>query len=43
LAKISVECKLFDKWSLSEIGVKDPGLAQVVSPRPVVIPLRGKA
>jgi small subunit ribosomal protein S7 len=41
LAKTSVECKLFDKWDISGIGVKDPGLAQVVSLRPVVIPHSG--
>jgi len=41
LAKTSVECKLFDKWDISGIEVKDPGLAQVVSLRPVVIPHSG--
>jgi small subunit ribosomal protein S7 len=41
LAKTSVECKLFDKWEISGIEVKDPGLAQVVSLRPVVIPHSG--
>jgi small subunit ribosomal protein S7 len=41
LAKASIECKLFDKWDLSGIEVKDPGLAQVVSLRPVVIPHSG--
>ena len=41
MAKTSVECKLFDKWDISGIGVKDPGLAQVVSLRPVVIPHSG--
>jgi len=41
LAKISVECKLFDKWSLSEIEVKDPGLVHVVNLRPVVTPHSG--
>ena len=41
MAKTSVECKLFDKWEISGIEVKDPGLAQVVSLRPVVIPHSG--
>lgn len=41
MAKTSVECKLFDKWDISGIEVKDPGLAQVVSLRPVVIPHSG--
>ncbi|NHV99499.1 MAG: 30S ribosomal protein S7 [Thaumarchaeota archaeon] len=41
MAKASIECKLFDKWDLSGIEVKDPGLAQVVSLRPVVIPHSG--
>jgi len=41
LAKTSVECKLFDKWSLSEIEVKDPGLVHVVNLRPVVTPHSG--
>ncbi|MCX8183407.1 MAG: 30S ribosomal protein S7 [Crenarchaeota archaeon] len=41
MAKTSVECRLFDKWDLSGIEVRDPGLAQVVSLRPVVIPHSG--
>lgn len=41
MAKTSVECKLFDKWDVSGVEVKDPGLAQVVSLRPVVIPHSG--
>ncbi|MBO3753861.1 MAG: 30S ribosomal protein S7 [Candidatus Brockarchaeota archaeon] len=41
MAKTSVECKLFDKWDISGIEVRDPGLANVVSLRPVVIPYSG--
>jgi len=41
LAKTGVECKLFGKWDINEIEIKDPGLAQVVSLRPVVIPHSG--
>jgi len=38
LAKTSIECRLFDKWSFEQVEVKDPGLAQVVSLKPVKIP-----
>ncbi|MEM3469718.1 MAG: 30S ribosomal protein S7, partial [Thermoproteota archaeon] len=41
MAKTSVECRLFDKWDISGIEVRDPGLAQVISLRPVVIPHSG--
>jgi small subunit ribosomal protein S7 len=41
LAKTSIECRLFDKWSFEGVEVKDPGLAQVVSLRPVRIPHSG--
>ncbi len=41
MAKTGVECKLFGKWDINEIEIKDPGLAQVVSLRPVVIPHSG--
>ncbi len=41
MAKTSVECKLFDKWDISGIEVRDPGLVNVVSLRPVVIPYSG--
>ncbi|MEM2929453.1 MAG: 30S ribosomal protein S7 [Thermoproteota archaeon] len=41
MAKTSVGCKLFGKWDISEIEVKDPGLAQVASFRPTVVPHSG--
>ncbi|MBO3833053.1 MAG: 30S ribosomal protein S7 [Candidatus Brockarchaeota archaeon] len=41
MAKTSVECKVFDKWDISGIEVRDPGLANVVSLRPVIIPYSG--
>lgn len=41
MVKTSIECKLFDKWSLSEIKINDPGLAQVVSMKPVIVPHSG--
>lgn len=41
MAKSSVECRLFDKWDLSGIQVRDPGLAQIISLRPMVIPHSG--
>lgn len=36
-----MECKLFGKWDVSGIEVKDPGLTQVVSLRPMVVPHSG--
>lgn len=41
MAKISTECKLFDKWSFEGIEVKAPGLARVISLRPIRIPHSG--
>lgn len=41
MAKTSIECRLFDKWSFEQVEVKDPGLAQVVSLKPVKIPHSG--
>lgn len=41
MAKTSIECRLFDKWGFEEVEVKDPGLAQVVSLKPVRIPHSG--
>ncbi|MBO3768906.1 MAG: 30S ribosomal protein S7 [Candidatus Brockarchaeota archaeon] len=41
LSKPSIECKLFDKWSFEGIEVNDPGLAQVISLKPVRIPHSG--
>ncbi|MGQ9478457.1 MAG: 30S ribosomal protein S7 [Thermoproteota archaeon] len=41
MAKASIECKLFDKWSFDGIEVNDPGLVKVISLRPVRTPHSG--
>jgi small subunit ribosomal protein S7 len=41
LSKASVELKIFDKWPLEEIEVRDPGLTSYISLKPNLMPHSG--
>lgn len=41
MSKASVELKIFDKWPLEEIEVRDPGLTSYISLKPNLMPHSG--